>query len=91
MPDKRAKLGPSDHARIKLESDDDVRFWCREFGITRKQLMTVVAKVGDGPKDVKQELARKAPPVPPIRDANRARVRDTTDDPFGPGKDREDG
>ena len=80
MPDDPAT--PPDRARIKLENDDDVRFWCREFGVTRKQLMAVVAKVGDAPKDVKDELARMGPPP-----GSRADAKDTTDDPYGPGKD----
>jgi hypothetical protein len=56
----RMNVGPADRTRVNIHEDFQVRFWCRELGITQQELRYVVNAVGPVIDDVKQELARMA-------------------------------
>ena len=57
MGDDKTLKGPQDRSRISLSEDYEVRYWCEKFGVTEKQLVAAVTKVGNSAKAVENELA----------------------------------
>jgi hypothetical protein len=47
MADDRTKPGGPDRSRINLNEDYEVRYWCKELGITRDMLRHLVAEHGN--------------------------------------------
>jgi hypothetical protein len=48
---------PHDPGRISLSEDYEVRYWCEKFGVTEKELVAAVTKVGNTRDAVENELA----------------------------------
>jgi Protein of unknown function (DUF3606) len=57
MGDDKTLKGPQDRNRISLSEDYEVRYWCEKFGVTEKELVAAVTKVGNSAKAVENELA----------------------------------
>jgi hypothetical protein len=39
-----------------MQSDDEVRYWCKHLGISPRQLQKVIEKVGNSARAVEKEL-----------------------------------
>jgi hypothetical protein len=46
MAEHRKKPGEPDRSRISLSDDYEVRYWCKELGVTRDQLRHLIARHG---------------------------------------------
>ena len=57
MGDDRTFKGPQDRTRISLIEDYEVRYWCKQFGVTAAELRAAIKKVGNSPDAVEKELA----------------------------------
>ena len=56
MADDKNKRGEPDRSRISLSEDYEVRYWTQELGVTREQLASAIADVGNNPEAVRQKL-----------------------------------
>ena len=45
-------------SKIVLENDDEVKFWCKHFGVTREELTLAIEKVGNSAAAVRKQLAQ---------------------------------
>ena len=54
----RIKVVRPDRGKIDLSADDQVRYWCKHFGVTRSELVKVIEKVGHSAAAVEKALAR---------------------------------
>ena len=59
MADDRSNRGPADRARVNVNEDYEVRYWCGKFGCTEAQLRAAVRAVGVMADDVERELKKK--------------------------------
>jgi hypothetical protein len=59
VADDKTLKGPQDRRRINLSEDYEVRYWCEKFGVTEKELVEAVTKVGSSAKAVENELGEK--------------------------------
>ena len=57
MPDDLKKKRPQDSQRINLHQDHEVRYWCKKFSCTKKELQDAVKRVGDSAADVQRYLS----------------------------------
>lgn len=55
MDDLKNK-GPQDRSRISLSEDWEVKWWSEKLGISAKQLIEVVGKVGNSADKVQEYL-----------------------------------
>ena len=53
---ENAFKGPSDADRIDISSDDEIRWWARELGVTNVAILDAVEKVGPLVADVRRHL-----------------------------------
>ena len=60
MADDLKQTGKADDARINLEQDYEVGYWANEFGVSRDELRSAVAKAGPLVKDVRAHLRHRA-------------------------------
>jgi hypothetical protein len=71
MSDDLSNRGPQDRARINIHEEWEVRWWCKELGVTPAELVAAVQAVGVSAEKVRQYLKRPPgppePPVPPKR------------------------
>jgi hypothetical protein len=44
-------------SKIVLERDDEVKHWCRHFGVTKDELTLAIEKVGNSAAAVRKQLA----------------------------------
>jgi hypothetical protein len=56
MADDLKQPGKADDARINLDQDYEVNYWANEFGVSRDQLRSAVAKAGPMVRDVRAHL-----------------------------------
>jgi hypothetical protein len=56
--DDRSKRGPADRARINVNEDYELRYWCEALDLTPEQLRIAVAKVGVMAEDVRRLVGR---------------------------------
>jgi hypothetical protein len=61
MADDRSKRGPADAARINVNEDYELRYWCERFGCTPDELRTTVKSAGPMVTDVEIALKKRAP------------------------------
>lgn len=59
MADDRSKRGPADAARVNVNEDYEVRYWCGKWGCTEPQLRAAVKAVGVMAKDVEAYLKKR--------------------------------
>ena len=52
------RRAPPDRSKINMSSEQEVKSWSRELGITRGQLQQVVNKVGNSAAVIRKELTR---------------------------------
>ena len=45
-----------DRSKITVTSDNEVKYWARHFGVTRKDLERAVERVGNSAASVRKEL-----------------------------------
>ena len=55
MDDKHF-AGPRDRSRIDAASDDEIRWWAKELGVTNVAIFDAVKKVGPKLEDVRRHL-----------------------------------
>jgi hypothetical protein len=58
MADDLHNRGPRDRARVNVDEDWEVRYWCGEFGCTEVQLRAAVRAVGPMAADVRRHLGK---------------------------------
>ncbi|MEO5375971.1 MAG: DUF3606 domain-containing protein [Alphaproteobacteria bacterium] len=58
MSDNLQKRGPADRIRIDTDQEYERRQWAKKFGVTPKELVDAVKKVGPMVDDVKRELGK---------------------------------
>ncbi|HEX2200382.1 MAG TPA: DUF3606 domain-containing protein [Burkholderiales bacterium] len=56
MADDLKQTGKADDARINLDQDHEVAYWSNEFGVSRDELRSAVAKAGPMVKNVRDHL-----------------------------------
>ena len=59
MADDLKRVGKADDARINLDQDHEVNYWANEFGVSRDELRSAVAKAGPMVKNVRDHLQRR--------------------------------
>lgn len=58
MSDDLKNRGPADRARVNVNEDWEVRWWCKEFGCTEAQLRAAVKAVGVMVSNVRAHLRK---------------------------------
>jgi len=56
MPDNKQKVAPQDGARVNVNEDYEVKYWCNKFGCTEEQLKKAVESVGVSKDKVSEYL-----------------------------------
>lgn len=51
------RRGPQDRSKINMQEAYEVKYWAREFGVSRELLQKAVDKVGNSAAAVRKELA----------------------------------
>jgi hypothetical protein len=51
-----SKVIKPDRSKINMQSDEEVRYWCKHLGVSPSQLQKVVEKVGNSAHAVEKEL-----------------------------------
>jgi Protein of unknown function (DUF3606) len=46
-----------ERSKIVLEREDEVKHWCRHFGVTRDELTLAIEEVGNSAAAVRKQLA----------------------------------
>jgi hypothetical protein len=59
MPDDLRNPGPEDGRLIALGEDHEVAYWCKEFGVTKTELMNAISHVGLSAKAVRAYFGEK--------------------------------
>lgn len=52
MADDKSKAGPEDAARVNVNQDHELRYWCEKFACTEEDLRAAVDEVGPMAEDV---------------------------------------
>jgi hypothetical protein len=50
-----------DRSKIAVTSDDEVKYWTKHLGVTRKDLERAVERVGNSAASVRKELRNLSP------------------------------
>ena len=50
--------GPDDRSRIRVENEQEVRWWCVQFNCSEDQLRQAVTRAGRIPESVRKELRK---------------------------------
>ena len=58
MADDKSNPGRPDRDRINVNEDYEVQDWARKFGVSKEELRSAVAKVGDRADAVRQHLGK---------------------------------
>lgn len=58
MTDLRKDFTPPDPGRVNLETDLEVRYWCRHFMVSPDTLRETVDRVGGSASEIIRELNR---------------------------------
>ena len=58
MPDNLKDRGPADRSRINVHESWEVRWWCKELGCTKQELIAAVDAVGVAASAVRKHLAK---------------------------------
>jgi hypothetical protein len=58
MADDTKKRGEPDRSRINLGEDYEVRYWCKELGVTRDELQHLVAEHGNAVDKIRTAIGR---------------------------------
>ena len=58
MANDRLNLGKPDRSKINMGADDEVKYWCKHFGVSRDELQKLIEKVGNSAAAVRKELER---------------------------------
>jgi hypothetical protein len=58
MADDKSNAGRPDRDRINVNEDYEVQDWARKFGVSKEELKSAVAKVGDRADAVRQHLGK---------------------------------
>lgn len=59
LADETAKTVSQDLARVNVDDESEVEYWCRKFGVTPAQLRVAVENVGDLARRIETELKRR--------------------------------
>lgn len=58
MPDDLTKRRPQDATKINVHEDWELKYWCKEFGVTPEKLKQAVKTVGTGVNAVRKYLGK---------------------------------
>jgi hypothetical protein len=58
MPDDLKDRGAQDRSRISLHEEHEVRYWTKALGVSKEELASAVAKVGNSADAVRHELGK---------------------------------
>jgi hypothetical protein len=58
MADDKSNTGRPDRDRINVNEDYEVQDWAKKFGVSKEELKSAVAKVGDRADAVRQHLGK---------------------------------
>lgn len=59
MPDNKDIRGPRDRARINVNEDYEVRYWCKALQCTKDELEKAVKSVGTSAQKVRDFMGHK--------------------------------
>ena len=59
LADETAKTVSQDLARVNVDDESEVEYWCRKFGVIPAQLRVAVENVGDLARRIETELKRR--------------------------------
>jgi hypothetical protein len=62
MADEFRNRRPADPERVSVAEAWEVRYWCKQFGCTERQLREAVSTVGDAGAKVRVYLKNKSKP-----------------------------
>jgi hypothetical protein len=58
MPDDLHNRGPQDASRINVNEEWELKYWCRELGVTPEELRAAVSQVGVMASAVRKHLGK---------------------------------
>jgi hypothetical protein len=58
MADDLKKRGAQDRSRIAMEEEHEVRYWTKALGVSKDELASAVARVGNSAEAVRRELGK---------------------------------
>lgn len=61
MADDQQQSGPVDNARIDIEREHDLRYWCRKFRVSPQELQQAVEAAGPLLRKVREHLHQRRP------------------------------
>lgn len=56
MPDDLTKRRPQDSSRVNINEPWEVKFWCKEFGITEARLKQLVKQYGTSAAVIRSKI-----------------------------------
>ncbi len=62
MPDDPKTTGPLDSRRVNIHEDHEVKYWTKEFGVSKEELKMAVMEVGTSAEAVKKYLKNSQTP-----------------------------
>jgi hypothetical protein len=58
MADDLTNRGSTDHSRISMHEDYEVRYWTKALGVSKEELQRLVDKHGNSAAEIKQVLGK---------------------------------
>ncbi len=58
MSDNTNIRQPEDPAKVNINQQWEIDYWCKKWSITKERLLKIVKKVGSMVVDIKKELGR---------------------------------
>ena len=58
MEDDLKSRGAQDRSRIAMHEEHEVRYWTKTLGVSKEELASAVAKVGNSAEAVRRELGK---------------------------------
>ena len=56
--ERKVKPSQPDLRTIDISDDYALQFWAKEFNVSERKLIAVIAEVGDSAKDIRRELKK---------------------------------
>ena len=58
MADDKTNRGPQDRARVNLSEEYEVRYWAKELGVSKEELIRLVQQHGNSAEKLRRELGK---------------------------------
>ena len=62
MPDDPKTTGPLDSRKVNIHEDHEVKYWTKEFGVSKEELKMAVMEVGTSAEAVKKYFKNSQTP-----------------------------